>query len=107
MLIEPLRFMTMSGLPPPALSLPLAALRRPARPVEPDRALVARLERGLLGDARRRAADVERPHRQLRAGLADRLRRDDADRQAELDQPARSPGRGRSTSRTRRGARRT
>ena len=53
--------------------------------LEPDRAGVARLERGLLGDARRRAADVERPHRQLRAGLADRLRRDDADRLAELD----------------------
>ena len=56
--------------------------------VEPDRAVVPRLERRLLGDARRRAADVERPHRQLRAGLADRLRRDDADRQPELDQPS-------------------
>ena len=65
---------------------------------------VAGLEGRLLGDARRRAADVERPHRQLGAGLADRLRGDDAHRQAELDQPARSPGRGRSTSRTRRGA---
>ena len=36
------------------------------------------------GDARRRAADVERPHGELRAGLANRLRRDDADRLAEL-----------------------
>ena len=53
--------------------------------LEPDGAGVARFERRLLGDARRRAADVERPHRQLRAGLADRLRRDDADRLAELD----------------------
>jgi hypothetical protein len=33
-----------------------------------------RVERVLLGHARRRAADVERAHRQLRAGLADRLR---------------------------------
>src|SRR5690606_27163223 len=56
--------------------------------VELDRALVPRLQRRLLGDPRRGAADVERPHRQLRAGLADRLRRDDADRQAELDEPA-------------------
>ena len=55
-----------------------------------DRAGVLGVERRLLGDARRRAADVERAHRQLRAGLADRLRGDDADRQAELDQP---PGR--------------
>ena len=53
--------------------------------LEPDRAGVARFERRLLGDARRRAADVERSHRQLRAGLADGLRRDDADRLAELD----------------------
>ena len=46
------------------------------------------VERRLLADARRRAADVERAHRQLRAGLADGLRRDDADREAELDQLA-------------------
>ena len=39
-----------------------------------DRAGVPRVERVLLGHARRRAADVERAHRQLRAGLADRLR---------------------------------
>src|SRR5207245_1346768 len=56
--------------------------------LEPDGARVARLERRLLADARRRAADVERPHRQLRAGLADRLRGDDADRLAELDELA-------------------
>ena len=53
-----------------------------------DRAGVLRVERRLLGDARRRAADVERAHRQLRARLADRLRGDDADRLAELDQLA-------------------
>ena len=47
-----------------------------------------RLERRLLADARRRAADVEGPHRQLRAGLANRLRRDDADGLAELDRLA-------------------
>jgi hypothetical protein len=58
--------------------------------LEADLALVPHLERRLLGDARRRPADVERPHRQLRPGLADRLRGDDADRQAELDQ---TPGR--------------
>src|SRR6185503_9549179 len=56
--------------------------------LEPDGAVVTRLERGLLGDPRRRAADVERPHRQLRAGLADGLRGDDANRETELDQPA-------------------
>ena len=54
-----------------------------------DRAGVLGVERGLLADPRRRAADVERPHRQLRARLADRLRRDDADRQAQLDELAR------------------
>ena len=53
-----------------------------------DRAGVLGVERRLLADARRRAADVERAHRQLRAGLADGLRRDDADREAELDQLA-------------------
>ena len=52
-----------------------------------DGARVTRIERVLIGDARRRSADVERAHRQLRARLADRLRRDDADRLAELDQP--------------------
>ena len=51
-------------------------------------ALVLRVERRLVRDARRRAADVERAHRQLRAGLADRLGGDDADGQAELDQLA-------------------
>src|SRR2546427_189732 len=38
----------------------------------------------LLGDARRRAADVEGPQRQLRARLADRLRGENADRLAEV-----------------------
>ena len=55
-----------------------------------DRAGVLGVERRLLGDARRRATDVERAHRQLRAGLADRLRGDDADRETELDE---APGR--------------
>ena len=58
----------------------------------------------LLGDARRRAADVERAHRQLRAGLADRLRGDDADRLGRSRPACRSPGRGRSTWRRRRAA---
>ena len=78
---EPLRFMTIRWPPSLCVSTTLQAL-------EADRAGVARFERGLLGDARRRAADVERAHRQLRAGLADRLRGDDADRLAELDQLA-------------------
>ena len=47
-----------------------------------------RLDRGLLGAALRRAADMEGAHRQLRAGLADRLRRDDADRLADIDDRA-------------------
>src|SRR5437867_1387242 len=51
---------------------------------ELDEALVARLERGLLGAPAGRAADVERPHGQLRARLADRLRGDDADRLAQV-----------------------
>src|SRR5262252_297404 len=45
----------------------------------------ARLVRRLLGDLRRRAADVEGAHRQLRAGLADALGGDDADRLADVD----------------------
>ena len=52
------------------------------------RALVARLERRLLGANLADAADVERAHRQLRAGLADRLRGDDADRFADVDDVA-------------------
>ncbi len=56
--------------------------------VEPHRAGVPRIERRLVGNARRRAADVERAHRQLRAGLADRLRGDDADREAQFHQLA-------------------
>ena len=57
--------------------------------MEPDRPGVAGLEGRLLGDSRRRAADVERAHRQLRARLADGLGGDDADGLAEFDQPAR------------------
>ena len=68
-----------------AASLCVSTTCRPSKWTVPG---VPRFERGLLGDARRRAADVERAHRQLRAGLADRLRGDDADRLAELDQPA-------------------
>src|SRR5262245_23994300 len=41
--------------------------------------------RRLLGDFRRRAADVERAHRQLRSGLADALGCDDAYRLADVD----------------------
>ena len=69
---------------PPCVIRPLDDLEV----VELDDALVLRIERRLLRDPRRRAADVERAHRQLRAGLADRLRGDDADRQAQLDQLA-------------------
>src|SRR5204863_29603 len=62
---------------------------------ELDEALVARLERGLLGAPARRAADVERPHGQLRARLAARLRGDDADRLAQVHhvsaRPLRAP----------------
>ena len=53
-----------------------------------DLAVERRLDRGLLGAALRRAADMEGAHRQLRAGLADRLRRDDADRFAHIDDGA-------------------
>ena len=56
---------------------------------EPHRARVLRRVLGLLRDARRRSAVVERPHRELRARLADRLRRDDADGLADLDHLAR------------------
>ena len=56
--------------------------------VELDDALVLRVERRRIRNARRRAADVERAHRQLRARLADGLRGDDADRQTHLDQLA-------------------
>src|SRR5207245_5575482 len=57
---------------------------------ELQEALVAGVERRLLGAPARRAADVEGPHRELRARLADRLRGDDADRLAEVDEvPAR------------------
>ena len=43
---------------------------------------------GLLGNAARRAADVERTHGELRAGLADGLRGDDADSFAEFHHAA-------------------
>jgi hypothetical protein len=85
--IDPVRFMTTSS---PLASAPI---RRglgldDLQALVADGAGVLGVERRLLADARRRAADVERAHRQLRAGLADRLRRDDADREAELDQLA-------------------
>src|SRR5439155_8057854 len=51
---------------------------------ELDEALVAGLERGLLGPSARCSADVEGPHGELRSRLADRLRRDDADRLAQV-----------------------
>src|SRR5579859_4829749 len=53
-----------------------------------DDAVVAGFERGALGDARGRSADVERAHGELCAGLADGLRGDDADGFAELDHAA-------------------
>ena len=53
--------------------------------LELDDAVVARLERRLLGADLTDAADVERTHRQLRARLADRLGGDDADRLADVD----------------------
>ena len=52
------------------------------------RGVERRLDRGLLGAALRRAADVEGAHRQLGAGLADRLGGDDADRLADIDDRA-------------------
>src|ERR1700761_3599344 len=57
---------------------------------ELDDAVVARFERGTLGNAGGGSADVERTHRELRAGFADGLRGDDADRFAEFDHAARS-----------------
>ena len=56
---------------------------------ELDDTVVARFERGTLGNAGGGSADVERTHRELRAGFADRLRGDDADRFAEFDHAAR------------------
>src|SRR3989441_2148912 len=49
-----------------------------------DDALDLRLPHRLLGDARRRAADVEGPQRQLRTRLTDRLRGQNAHRFAEV-----------------------
>ena len=57
---------------------------------ELDDAVVARFERGALGNAGGGSADVERAHRELRAGFADGLRGDDADRFAEFNHAARS-----------------
>ena len=51
-------------------------------------AVVFGVLRRLLGDSRRRAADVEGTHGELRAGFADGLRRDDAHRLAAFDQPS-------------------
>src|SRR5207253_945024 len=55
---------------------------------ELDNAVVARFERGALGDARGGSADVEGAHGQLRAGFADGLRGDDANRFAQFDHAA-------------------
>src|SRR5271154_3761585 len=52
---------------------------------ELDDTVVARFERGTLGNAGGGSADVECTHRQLSAGFADGLRGDDADRFAELN----------------------
>src|SRR5262249_24959508 len=57
---------------------------------ELDDAVVARLDGGTLGNARRGTADVEGTHGELRAGFADGLRGDDADRFTEFDHAARS-----------------
>src|SRR6266513_978592 len=51
---------------------------------ELDHAFDLGLAHGLLGDAGRRPADVERAQRELRARLADGLRRQDADRFAQV-----------------------
>src|SRR5262249_25243815 len=53
-----------------------------------DRAVMARLDVGLLGAALCRAADVESAHGELGARLADRLGGDDADRLADIDRGA-------------------
>ncbi len=55
---------------------------------ELDEAAVAGFELGLFGDARGRAADVERAHRELRAGLADGLRGDHSGGFPQLDRAA-------------------
>ena len=51
-------------------------------------AVEGRLDRGLLGAALYRAADVEGAHGELGARLADRLRGDDAHRLADIDDGA-------------------
>src|SRR5262249_20329568 len=55
---------------------------------ELDHAVVARFERGTLGNAGGSTTDVERAHGELCAGFADGLRGDDADRFAEFDHAA-------------------
>ena len=55
-----------------------------------DGAVVARFERGALGNAGGGTADVEGTHGELRAGFADGLRGDDADGFTEFDHAARS-----------------
>ena len=63
-------------------------LRTTFRSMKLHEAVVARFDLRLFGDARRRAADVERAHGELRARLADGLRGDDADRFAHFDHAA-------------------
>ena len=56
--------------------------------LDPHLGVERRLDRGLLGAALHRAADVEGAHGELGARLADRLRGDDADRLADIDHGA-------------------
>src|SRR5690606_39192720 len=56
--------------------------------VDLDRAVLNRLDAGLLRPALRRATDVERAHRELRTRLADRLGGDNPDRLADIDRRA-------------------
>src|SRR5260370_7983203 len=56
---------------------------------ELDDAVVARFERGALGNAGGGSADVEGTHGQLRAGFADGLGGNDADSFAQFDHAAR------------------
>src|SRR6266566_6206587 len=55
---------------------------------ELDHTVVARFERGALGNASSSSTDVERAHGELRAGFTDGLRGNDADGFAELDHAA-------------------
>src|SRR5579875_590305 len=56
--------------------------------LDPHLGIERRFDRGLLGAALHRTADMEGAHRQLRARLADRLRRNDADGLADVDDRA-------------------